>query len=276
MASTVVAQITYGLSRREVTRSELRALGPALLLLLLPFAIAFGTFNDLVKQTGASIFSILLASAVVARVLFEPAEGRAVQVGLSGAAFCLVAYSSFVPYGLPTSIVGQGQPLALPFSKDQLSVDATTKRYVDGLRSVATREGLTADTPIIDLSGRGPGTALLLGGRMPGYPWLIAGYANSPHVVDAVRGTMTEREWQRTWIIGPIDATFASSRLVAELERSASRYRCVANLSMVTRGTSSPTTVWKPSSGSDEPVFQQPRPSSVPFQCDLAAGAITK
>ena len=249
-SSLAVALINYGLSRGEVDGARLFALKPVFLLVMLPFAIAFGTVSDITGHTGASAFAFLLSVALTGRILFEPPIERLIQVLLSGASFCLVAYASLVPYGLAGSMFRQRESVAVPFSPDHLMVDGFTKQYIDGLAAVAAREGVTSQTKIMDLSGRGPGTALFLGGRAVGYPWLIPSYLNSPTVVDAVRAEMSDSDWQKTWIVGPIDPSFLSSRVVGELERRSTQYRCVANLSMVARRKEGRVTLWKPTSES--------------------------
>lgn len=246
MISLVLAQIYVGLGTCTRERIQLATLGPVFLLLILPFLIGFGTVNNLVQQTGASSFAILLASALAARLLFSKRHSLMIQLGLSVGACGLILYSPFAPYHLPKSIWRETEPISLPFSRDRLMVDPLTKSYVDGLQRIASEAALTPDTPVIDLSGGGPGTVLFLGGRAPGYPWLVATYPNATTLVDAVWSTLSKAEQERAWIVGPVDPRFAAARLVRELRDQRSAYRCVGSLSMLFWHERRFATFWKP------------------------------
>lgn len=224
----VMGMIALGLLRDPP--APLRALGPVFVLLSIPFAVAVGSANPLLFQLGASLFALLLAGVVAARVLFPAPTARLIATGLTLAFAGLMLLGAMRPYGMTASIFRQTEPIDLRFSNDRLYVDTPTRLYVDGLRETAARLRLPPGTPIVDLSGSGPGNAMFLGARAPAFPWLVNFTEGAPILVDAVWGAMTPAERSRAWILGPVHPGMRKSRLVAALSADQSGYACVAKI----------------------------------------------
>lgn len=227
----IMAMIALGLLRdKPAPPVPLRELAPVFVLLAIPFAVAVGSANALLFQLGASVFALMLAAVVAARLLFSPPAARLIATTLTVAFAGLMLLGAFRPYGMPQSMFAQTEPIDLPFSRDRLYVDAPTKAYVDGPKATAARLRLPPGTPIVDLSGTGPGNAMFLRGRAPAFPWLINYTDGAPILADAVWESMTPEERARAWILGPVHPGIRKAGLVGRLAADQSGYECVATL----------------------------------------------
>lgn len=224
----IMTMIAIGLL--GTARPPLRALAPVLALIAVPFAVAVGSANPLLFQIGGSAFAFALAAIIASRILFSPPVARAIATALTVSAAGLMLLGAFRPYGMPRSMFRQTEPVDLPFTRDRLYVDAPTKAYVEGLRAAAVRLRLRPGTPIVDLSGSGPGNVMFLRGRAPAFPWLINYTDGAPILVDAVWEAMTPQERARAWILGPVHPGMRKAALVGRLAADQSGYDCVASL----------------------------------------------
>lgn len=202
------------------------------ILLILPFAIAFGTANSLVHQSVLSLFAPLLAAVIVAASLMPVSKGRIVQVTLALLVPLLLLWSAQRPYGLQASIWKQAQAVTLPFNGEVLKVDEGSALYIESLKSLARRTALSRSTPIVDLSAGGPGTALLLNGGAPYYPWLVHIFEASPAVVEAAWNSMSPSEQDAAWIVGPVHPRFLGTTPARLLAKDGARYRKLGRLPM--------------------------------------------
>jgi hypothetical protein len=246
LEALVLAQITYGLARRSSEPLDPRGVGLMLALLALPFAVAFGTANPLVRQISISMFGAMFASAVAALILFRKTTAQLTQCALAIIALAAVVGAAVYPYRLPRDLSRQSEPLTIPMFQGRLLVDDVTKRYAVYLKSVGQRGALAPDVPVLDLSGGGPGTALYLGGRPPGNPWLIQFFDNAAPMADAFWSTLTRVDRARTWVIGPIHPKFSGSEVAKQITAQKSRYACIGRSSMPFWGEPMPVSVWKP------------------------------
>jgi hypothetical protein len=150
------------------TRDGWRPLIPILALNVAPLIIVAGTANDSVQQLTSVMAFPMLALALGAQLMpwrrFVPAT--MVVVVVAG-----LIWGSAHPYGLPAPMREQVHRLTIP--EGEFRVDATTKSYVESLQALARTNGIGPHTPIIDLTGGGPGSAMALGGYAPASqsPW---------------------------------------------------------------------------------------------------------
>ncbi len=226
----VLCMISYGLLGGHARQARLGALGFVFVLLVTPFAIAIGSANPLLFQIGASSYTLLFAAVLAARILFGEGTERRVATGLSVAVVALMLFGSLKPYGMPQPMYRQTVPVDLGFTPDRLYVDAPTREYIDGMRTAAARVQLPPGTPIVDLSGSGPGNTMFLGGRAPAFPWLVNFTDGAPILVDAVWSAMTPADRANAWILGPVHPGMRKAKLVARLDVDQSGYRCVASI----------------------------------------------
>ena len=177
-------------------------LWPIALLLVAPFAVALGTFNNQWAQLNFSMAFPLLALFALASA--DNVRWRSVV----GYAFAIVGpvlvmlLAAFFPYSLPASIFEQQIPIEPPLARGTIRVDEETAAFLQAAH------GLAQGALLIDLSGTGPGIAVALGARAPVLPWLNPATPTWPDVVWS-RLSATERE--QAWFVGPVWPQFAHS-----------------------------------------------------------------
>ena len=170
------------LSASGVFRAELdaRKLAFLLIVLFLPFVYAFGTSNLLWEMLPyASIFWIVASVLVVGRCCTR-SEAMNILAVLStavvGTTALLVAIGVEHPHRQPAL---RAQHSAVIVGEGILNLHETSAEYIRVLRNAVASIGFTPGTPVIDLTGRHPGTVFTLNASAPGLPWLLSGYIGS-------------------------------------------------------------------------------------------------
>lgn len=161
-----VVHLGWGHLREMFPRGSARVM--AVVLLLMPYAYAIGSNRDVLTTTGmAAVFWALLCGVAVLHADAAsspddpPAAGISLLfVALVPAVVVAVAFGDG-PEGPELSRAGTAAPVA----GGSLRLDPETAAVMTMLHEVAAREGVTRDTPVVDLSGMGAGYALGLGGR---------------------------------------------------------------------------------------------------------------
>jgi hypothetical protein len=172
------------------------------LLLIAPFAVALGTFNNQWAQLDFSMAFPLLA---LFRLASEDAvrwrQAAAYAVSLVAAPLLLLAAAQS-PYSLPDSLFAQQIPVRHPLTGSPLLVDAETADFLNGAH------GRAQGALLVDLSGTGPGVAAALGAKAPVLLWLNPATATWP---DVVWDRLSEQERERAWFVAPVLPLFAPS-----------------------------------------------------------------
>ena len=178
-------------------------------LVLAPYVVAFGTFNDILEQTTGSLLFPILALCLVARLAAWPA----LELATYALALACLLIGFFRPYGYAAPVFAQSEALRTRLFKGPLLVDPMTKDYADSLGRVGV------DAPILDLTGNGPGTVALTGAKAPVLPWIIT---LTPQWADVVWNRLPTRD--QAWIIGPVAPAFANSAAARHMREG--NYRC--------------------------------------------------
>ena len=206
---------------------------------LVPLAATFGTSNRFVSQlpffAGLWGFIGLVAvssgsgqrslSATLAALICLTATFLAVQHGLS------------TPYRLASPVDMQVNPTPLGWGSE-LKLDVITRDFIVTLRNRAEQEGFCKGDPAIDLSGRMPGAVFAIGGQMPVFPWIFAGYPFSDHFAREVLKRIDGSVLAQSWLItSDTPGSFSMSELQSYgIDFTA--YRLVADLRHPLYGTS--------------------------------------
>ncbi|MCD2323289.1 hypothetical protein LQ953_04575 [Sphingomonas sp. IC-56] len=218
---------------------------PILLLTVVPYLVAFGTANDLLRQAGMSLFPVLIAAVLCVRLCFPQTMARLAELAWIALCLVLLAWSAYRPYNQPSPVFAATEMLDAPFTRSRLRVDAATAAYARDLQQLARKEGIGASTPVLDLSGVAPGTVALLGARAPFFPWMIH-FSKQPGILAAAAWeSMTPEERKRAWIVGPIDPRFTEHPAIARLARSGG-YRRAAVLRYGPAPEHPPVIFWAP------------------------------
>jgi hypothetical protein len=215
----------------------------ALLLILAPWVASLGTGNDFLNHTavysGFSGLVIILVSLEMPQAIAQAT--RLFVVLMSGATLYFAAQH---PYRLNRPIVEQNVPVGLDGLNGGLLVDAPTASFFTTLHDRARAAGLSAGTPLFDLAGYGPGFNLALGTKPPVYPWIAAGYPNSPAILDKIWSLTPAADRGRAWIVGPMDKSFQGAAALSELMPLDSNYELILKIAEPQSGMN--IELWRP------------------------------
>jgi hypothetical protein len=189
----------------------------------LPFFAGLWGFVGLVALSGGSgegSLGATLAASICLVVTFS-----AVQVGISA------------PYRLAAPVEMQVNPTTLGWGS-VLKLDMKTRDFIVTLRDRAKQEGFCQGDAAIDLSGSLPGAVFAIGGRMPVFPWIFAGYPFSDHFAREVLKRIDSPVLARSWLI---TRELPNAFSISELQSFGidfAAYRLVADLNHPIDGTS--------------------------------------
>ena len=206
---------------------------------LIPWITTMGASGavcpQLVYYSGISSFIAVVGVFMVARqntvaVTLASCAGlyltfSAIQVGLAS------------PYRLAAPVAMQIIPTRMGWGSE-LKLDSKTSEFITRLRNDSRQGGFCQGSDAIDLSGGFPGAVFAMGGRMPVFPWISAGYPFSNHFVQEYLMRLGHARLARSWLI-TTDAPHAFSRQELEsLGINFAAYRLVDDLPNPVDGTS--------------------------------------
>ncbi|WP_313536769.1 hypothetical protein [Sphingomonas sp.] len=172
------------------------------LLLIAPFAVALGTFNNQWAQLDFSmVFPLLALFRLASEDPLRWRQAAAHALAIVAAPLLLLAAAQS-PYSLPDSIFAQTIPVRHPLTGSLLLVDEETADFLNGAA------GKAAGALLVDLSGTGPGVAAALGAKAPVLLWLNPATATWP---DVVWDRLRDQERERAWFVAPVLPLFAPS-----------------------------------------------------------------
>lgn len=172
------------------------------LLLVAPFAVALGTFNNQWAQLDFSmVFPLLALFRLASEDAIRWRQAAAYALSIVAAPLLLLSAAQS-PYSLPDSLFAQQIPVPHPITGSRLLVDAETADFLNGAR------GKAPGALLVDLSGTGPGVAASLGAKAPVLLWLNPATATWP---DVVWDRLSEPERARAWFVVPVLPLFAPS-----------------------------------------------------------------
>jgi len=198
-------------TRREFT------IAVCLILLITPWTLALAGGNSLssIARIGSGLE---LMAGLFAVVVLAP-ETRALWH--LAAAACLIFTAQDVvgalqaPYRLAGSIPMQTEPVTI--AGGRLFVDLETAQWLDSIKAAAQNEGFVPGTPLLDLTGRMPGLALIIGAKSLVHPWIYAGYPESQEALVVALQRMDQRALESSWLAVPKKAAFDQAALRARL-----------------------------------------------------------
>jgi hypothetical protein len=172
------------------------------LLLVAPFAVALGTFNNQWAQLDFSmVFPLLALFRLASEDTVRWRQATAYALSIIAAPLLLLAAAQS-PYSLPDSLFAQQIPVTHPITGSHLLVDAETADFLNGAR------GQAQGALLVDLSGTGPGVAAALGAKAPVLLWLNPATATWP---DVVWDRLSAAKRAQAWFVVPVLPLFAPS-----------------------------------------------------------------
>lgn len=239
-----VLALTCAVSRYRKQRILRERLMLAGLFMLVPSIASLGTGNNFLSNT--TIYSGFFGLVIVLITLEMPQViAQAVRLFLVLMSGATLYFAAQHPYRLNRPITEQNVPLVLDgLNGSRMLFDTQTANFFATLHDRARAAGLSAGTPLFDLAGHGPGFNLALGTKPPVYPWIAAGYPNSPAILDEIWSLTPVADRARAWIIGPIDNSFRGAAAMSELMPLDSNYESV--LTIVEPQSGKTVELWRP------------------------------
>lgn len=183
---------------------ERRWIAAAVILALVPPSYSFGTNNPIIlHMTEASVFwvgSVMVLAALLPEGFVLPAM-RALGASIGAATLGFFIGMMMTPDLATPSLWKHTVPVTLGQQKTSLLVTADMAAYLNAMKDSAQAQGLKPGTPIIDLSGIGPGLIFALGGTASGVPWLANNASDTRRFTAAVLQTIPGSSLKRSWII---------------------------------------------------------------------------
>ena len=203
-----------------------------LCMMAIPWAAGLGTTNYLPAFTSTFNGGLFAIIAAIGILLAAPLSAYLAYAGLGLVLFYPVSSLKngiANPYRLPVSITEQTEPVTINSNGARLLLDATTAKFVHTLREIALREGFCEREPMIDMSGRIPGIAYVMGALPPGFGWLPAGYPFSDRFATFVLERVSREVLDRSWVVVPAtDIAFPETARRFGLEPPLPFHRLVA------------------------------------------------
>jgi hypothetical protein len=206
-------------SRRSSLLPSRNAVALAAFLITLPYVYAFGTGNNYWEQGGRAGFFWFLAGIVISAELAARSAEWRILTPIAAAALLVTTSVVLAAVEHPYR---QTQPLRLQANKTEVGPDNATlfltgdaATYIRDLRRIAADNGLKAGDPLLDLSGRSPGSVYAMGGRPPGAGWILAGYPGSNEFFRAALANESCDVLGAMWILTEpsLSASFSASLL---------------------------------------------------------------
>jgi len=185
-----------------------RMLALILLLIVLTFAYAFGTGNDIFQQmSGSTVFisaGMFYLGVWLSNERFYRLVPSFITLMMMLTVLSLIQNAYKSPYRLIGSISEQREPIVLMSSTGLLYVDINTASYVNNMQNNALAAGWKRGMPLIDLTGATPGAVLILDGRIIGQPWLLGGYPGSDQYAKKALNSVSRDILEKAWVLtGP-------------------------------------------------------------------------
>jgi hypothetical protein len=179
-AGCLLAAVLVGRLRDVSMRDLALAIG----LLLIPHAYAFGTYRpQWLNAQGAGMLWILAGAVLLlaATRLRGTARRALLPLGATAtlASALVVVASVEHPMRQPQSLRLHTERTEVGRPGGELILSPDFAAYIRGFQRLAASGGFVENTPVLDLTGRSPGTVYAIGGTSPGTAWFLGGYERS-------------------------------------------------------------------------------------------------
>jgi hypothetical protein len=219
--------------------APVRLIGVLGIAALIPWAATLGTSSAVRSQL---VFYIGLSGFIGVFGICMAARWNILAVTLASGIGLYTTYSAIglglaTPYRLAAPVAAQSVPIAMGWGSI-LKVDGKTSEFVSSLQKAATQSGFCRGDMAIDLSGSLPGTVFAIGGRMPVFPWLFAGYPFTEEFAREYLRRLGQARLARAWLVTSDTPNSLSMQELASLGVNFSAYRLVADLPYPINGAS--------------------------------------
>jgi hypothetical protein len=181
------------------------------MLIMLPFAGAFGTTNPIYLNAGFQA-ACWAAALILLLVVVSRQCGVSALVPVALLPIGVFATAQFFnghvlhPYGLRTDLFGQNTPTAVGSPSTSLLLDAPTSHFIQNTRQILEANGFKPGDDIFAFFNL-PGLVFAVGGRSPIIPWYFGRiYAGNTMEESYMQMAGSERR-RHAWVITQADAS---------------------------------------------------------------------
>jgi MFS family permease len=171
------------------------------------FAISYGlgSSNDISIMLALSSFYILLGILFLFAKLCPIESFQSRLTIIASFTFIIsiaINHMSFAfPYRQPRPIWANNVKINIQEGSGELILPQFIAKYIDDLHKVAKITNLIPDTPMIDLSGRLPGTLYVLNSFIPKSSWIISGINNRNKYASYIFSTIPCEDITKSWLL---------------------------------------------------------------------------
>jgi hypothetical protein len=183
-----------------------------------------------------------ISSLIAVVGVFIAARQNMVAVTLASCAglyltFSAIQFGLASPYRLAAPVAMQDVPTQMGWGAE-LKLDSKTSEFITKLRNDSQQGGFCQGGPVIDLSGNLPGAVFAMGGLMPVFPWISAGYPFSNYFAQEYLKRLGPARLARSWLITAETPNTFSRQELESLGVNFAGYRLVDDLPHPVDGTS--------------------------------------
>ncbi|MGY3367685.1 hypothetical protein ACVWZL_004810 [Bradyrhizobium sp. GM2.4] len=202
--ATVVAALLFSQGRRTLFSQDI--LATFAFFVTLPYVYALGTNNNYWQQGARAGFFWLLAAVVLMTASAAKQRGlfRRLAPLLATALLAttgILSASAEHPYRQIGPLLMQNTATEFGIGNQQVLLNSEAAAYIHNLKTIATDNGFSPGSPVIDLSGVSPGAVYALGGTAPGAAWLSAGYPGSSTFLKAALADVGCARLVASWLL---------------------------------------------------------------------------
>lgn len=202
----LVVEIHFAV-REKVFPNTLRF---ALVCLFIPAAIAFGSnVNYWQQSTIGCIFWVLGTTCL----LLKSRSNLLLQSFAALVQFLVLAvivHASHNPFMQSSPLYRMTGPISIERTSSQLFVSEESYIYLAQFKQIAAAAGFVPGTRILSLTGSAPGALYVLGGDIPGAPWLFGHPTyNRYQYAQRILQRISPGELKKAWVLVEYDSEYA-------------------------------------------------------------------
>ena len=202
LASLVAANIHI------VERMDRRRLVSALLFLIFPYIYVFGTGNHYwIAVSGSAVFWVFSGVSLIGMFFKDSIRKSLTSVSVATLLITVVLVHTGLeyPYRQPSPLRDNNNEVSFSGHPGKLTLSIDSAEYLHQLNRLASNQGFTPGTPILDLTGRSPTAVYAMGAKAIGQAWMIGGYSGSDLLATETLKLFPCSEIAASWVLTEIN-----------------------------------------------------------------------
>ena len=189
----------------------------ALVFLIFPYVYVFGTRNHYwIAAAGSTVFWVLSGATLMGMLSDNSTRKSLTSISVATLLItvALVHTGLEYPYRQPSPLRGNNNDVNFTGHPGKLTVSVDSAEYIQRLNSLASNQGFTPGTPVLDLTGRSPTAVYAMGAKAIGQAWMIGGYSGSDSLTIEALKQVPCKEIAASWILIELSGPRALDRKI--------------------------------------------------------------